>query len=361
MARRKSREKAPVTQDTIDRCVAKAVAEGDIVNFRFLFFPYSPLRNDSSEEIDTDKYAYLLPEAEDEENEAYRAALAKARESAVQAHVRAQLEKNGPAQLHADLVLMLADNAVRLEKYGAAAQAYELLRIRAKMCETILDASDAALDAGDIPRAVRGYTVASGLEYNYAAFPEPLPAVPNYQTKCLMLHAVYPRNPEDSVALQPPEVHVQTALAYLLRENTLAERLSRRPLDTQVAFLTSLVRATDPEWDTFAERYRSACALVKSLSERLRNRDAAADDGESLASEIDQQQGDDAFMEIPAVLLGRAIEKGEWWQYLKELAYLHPAAPLFVTRQTVTKQLEIIMPRYVQDSPLIRALGLEAV
>jgi len=360
MARKKSGEKAPVDQETIDRCVAKTVAEGDIVNFRFLFFPYSPLRDDSSEDITTTKYAYLVPEPDEEDGGAYREALRKARERDVQAHVRAQLEKDGPAQLHADLVLLLADNAVRLEKYAAAAQAYELLRIREKMRETILDEADAALDAGDITRAVRGYAVASGLTYNYASFPEPLPAVPDYQTKSLMLHAVYPRRPEDSVAIQTPEAHTATALNYLLRDNTLPTRLAERPLDTRIAFLAAFVRAMDPEWDTFAERYKEACGVVDSLSDRLRQRDAAAGDGESLATEIDQQQGDEVFLEIPALLLGRSIEKGEWWQYLKELAYLHPAAPLFVTRQFVTKQLEIIMPRYVKDSPVVHALGLHA-
>jgi len=358
MARR-TKEKPPVSQETIDRAIAKTVAEGDIVNFRFLFFPYSPLRDSSTEDIHTPKYAYLLPEKGEDQLPAYQAALEKAREPKVRDHVRAQLDKDGPAQLHAALVLMLADSAVRLGKFSAAAQAYELLRIRGKILEVLLEEADAALDAQGVDCAVRGYLVASGLQYNYGAFPEPLPAVPDYQTRALMLHAVYPRRAEDSVALRPVEEHARLALSYLLREDSLAGRLDERSLDLRVAFLAGLVRALDPEWDRFAARYREACALVESLSERIRQRSAAAEGGGSLASEIDQQQGDEAFLEIPAKLLGRELEQGEWWQYLKELAYRHPAAPLFVSRQFVTKQLEIIMPRVAADSPVVAALGLK--
>ena len=77
-----------------------------------------------------------------------------------------------------------------------------------------------------------------------------------------------------------------------------------------------------------------------------------------LAEEIEAQNQENNPAEIPEILLGRALEDGAWWQYIKELAYAHPAAPLFVVRQFVSKDLEIIMPRYVKDSPLVQALGL---
>lgn len=356
MARKKN-EKSPVTQGAIDRCLAKAVAEGDIVNFRFLFFPYSPLRDGTSEDIDDRKYAYLCPE--DEEDARFAVALKKVREPAIQQHVAEQLRKEGPVQLHADLVLMLADNAVALGKFGAAAQAYEVLRIRDRMQAEFLDQADAALAQGDMAKAVRGYVVASGLALDYAAFPEPLPMAPNYQTRALMLHAVYPRNPEDSVALQPLEQHLGTALSYLLLDDSLAARLADSPVEKQVAFLKELVVAIDPGWWDFAARYREACHMVADLGERLKSK--GAEGGSDLAGEIEAQRGPEVFTAIPAKLLGREIEGGEWWQYVRELAFLHPAAPLFVSRQFATREVEIIMPRYVKDSPLARALELEVV
>ena len=58
-----------------------------------------------------------------------------------------------------------------------------------------------------------------------------------------------------------------------------------------------------------------------------------------------------------AALLGREIENGEWWQYLKELGYEHPAGVLFIARQVVG-DTEILMPRLLADSRVPRALGL---
>jgi len=256
-------------------------------------------------------------------------------------------------------VLPLADNAVRLGKYTAAAQAYELLRIRRHMQEEFLRQADQALDANDIPRAVRGYIIATGLEYDYAAFPEPLPAVPNFQARALLLHAEYPARPEDSLGLQPLESHVKIALGYLLLDPKTAARLDERSLEQRLDFLVELVHRRDPEWDAFVARFKDTCDTLARLEERFR-RDikAQAIAAGGLAEEIEQQRDDEDFRRIPAQLLGREIEDGEWWQYLKELAYQHPAAALFVARQAVSKDLEIILPRYAKDSPLALRLGL---
>lgn len=355
MARNSEATKAPVDQKTINRCLAKAVAEGDIVNLRFLFISYSPLRDDSTEDIGTAKYAYLNPE--DTSSQRFSEALQAVERPAVQEHVRAQLKKNGPAQLPSELVTLLADNAVHLGKYKAAAQAYELLRIRARMQRTFLEQADEALDRGDVATGVRGYRIAVGLNYDYAAFPEPMPAPPNYQSKAQMLHAEYPRRPEDAVALQVPEKHVNIALGYLLLSAEMAGRLESRSLGERLAFVVELVKQIDPQWDAFAGRYHDACRLVEKIGARLQQAANTTEQG-GLAEEIEAQTQEDDPAEIPHRLLGRALPEGAWWDYVKELAYAHPAAPLFVVRQFVTKDLEIIMPRYVKESPLVQALGL---
>lgn len=356
MARTREIQKAPVSQETIDRCLAKAVAEGDIVSLRFLFISYSPLRAESTEDINTEKYAYLVPDADG--GPRFEDALALAKTPAIQAHVRVQLEKKGPPQLPSELVMRLADNAVQLGKFKAAAQAYELLRIRARMQQTFLDEADAALDANDIPRAVHGYRVAVGLDYDYAAFPEPMPAAPNYQSRAQILHAEYPRRPEDAVALQPPDRHVAIALGYLLLNVQIAARLEERPLDVRLAFLVELVNQLDPEWAAFAQRYRDAGRLVAAIGARLQKEASQRGQAAGLAEEIKALQQEEDPADIPRVLLGRDIPDGEWWQYIKELAYEHPASVLFVVRQFVNKDLEIIMPRYASNSPVIEALGL---
>jgi len=356
MAKHKELQKAPVTQDTIDRCLAKVVAEGDIVNLRFLFISYSPLRASSFEDITTDKYAYLAPG--DSGDRRFQEALEHVRKPDIQAHVLKQLEKKGPPQLPAELVMLLADNAVQLGKFKAAAQAYELVRVRARMQDAYLDEADGALDRNDIATAVRGYRIAVGLDYDYAAFPEPMPATPNYQSRAQMLHAEYPRRAEDAIALQPPDRHVAIALGYLLLNSTMAARLEDRPLETRLAFLAELVRQLDPEWPAFVGRYKEACRLVKAIGERLEKEAGQRALAGGLADEIKAQQQEDDPAEIPKLLLGHAVPGGEWWQYIKELAYTHPASVLFVVRQFVNKDLEIIMPRYVNNSPVIEALGL---
>lgn len=356
----KQESKPAVDDVTIDYALAKAVADGDIVNLRQLFAPASPLRAWSPENIHTPKYEYLLPSPEQEEDKLFREALELAQDPGIAGHVRAQLEKDGPPQLHAALVLALADNAVRLGKHSSAAQAYELLRIRPRMQEEFLRQGDIALDNNDIQRAAAAYFAGTGLAYNYAAFPEPLPVVPDYQTKALILHADYPSNPENCVAMQPPDLFVRTALTYLLLDAEAAARLDARPLEQRVAFLVAYVRLRDPEWDTFAVRYREACALVAEFGRQLQNETALADRRDTgLAEEIERQQVARDPREIEARLLGRAIADGEWWQYLKELAYQHPAAALFVARQAVGSDLEIIMPRFREDCPLITPLAIK--
>ncbi len=355
MARKKEKTKAPVEQQRIDQCLARAVAEGDIVDFRFLFLSYSPLRDDSPEDITAEKYTYLNPHGETDRR--FSEALQAVQKPDVQEHVNAQLKKKGPAQLPASLVTLLGDNAVELGKYKAAAQAYELLRIRGRMQKAFLDQADEALDKDDIKTAVRGYRIAVGLDYDYAAFPEPMPAPPNYQSKAQILHAEYPRNPEDAMALQPPETHINIALGYLLLNPEVVGRLESRSFDQRLAFLVELVHQIDPDWATFVGRYKDACRLVDKIGTRLEQQTNESSDA-GLAEEIEAQMQEDDPAEIPRLLLGRSLDDVAWWQYIKELAYAHPASILFVVRQFVTKDLEIVMPRYVKESPLIQALGL---
>jgi len=361
------RNRQSVTQEkTVDmdlaaKAFAKAVHDGDIVNLRFLFGPFSPARTTSPEQFETEKYAYLRPDGEQEREREFQNALDVVRSRAVWPHIENELKMMRPPQLPYELVLMLGDNALRQEKYTSAAQAYEMLRIRGRMQELVLEEADANLDKSDIRKAVRGYVAASGLEYDYAAFPEPLPKTPDYQMRALVLHGDYPQRPEDCLPLQETSSFVQTALGYLLLSNDIAVRLENRPLDLRIAFLKELVDSRDLEWHEFVHRYREALDLKREFSERIKRAIAArAEDqnaaASSLAGEIDETLGANP-RQIPAVLLGREIENGEWWQYLKELAFLHPAGILFVSRQFIG-EVEIIVPVYREDSPVVKALGL---
>ena len=358
MARKRSGKKAPVDQETIDQCLAKAMADGDFVNFRFLFGPSSPLREDSCEDISTAKYSYLVPGPEEQANPHFKRACGTVATVEMHGFVAGEFEKKGPAQLPAGMVLELADNAVRLGKYTTAAQAYELLRIRRRMQEEFYVQADAALDEGNIEKGVRGYLIATGLEYDYAAFPEPLPAVPNHQRRALMLHAEYPSRPEDCVAFQDSESHLRSAFEYLLLNPEAASRLDNRSKEQRLAFAGELVRQMDPDWESFTRRYREAHEVVCRFSQRIERAAAGADQESGLQAEIDAQDADTDLAGIPALLLGRTIEHGEWWQYLKELAYEHPAAALFIGRQALSKDIEIIMPRFRDDAEQVRVLGL---
>lgn len=348
--------KSPVSQEMVDRCIAKTVFEGDIVNFRFLFFAYSPLREESTEDIDNVKYAYLVPQDDEgDEGGRYQEALRLASEPAIREHIKEQLSSEGPAQLPWELICLLADNAVRLGKYSAAGQAYELLRIRRSMQEEFFRQGDEALDKDEVARGVLAYRIGVGLAYDYAAFPEPLPSVANHQTEALLLHAVYPTDPADALALQPTEKHVDLALEYLL-DREAAGRLSSRPLEERLAFLDVLIRAMDSQWDDFTGRYHEAITLTDAVRGALERANDPAGKGleEELKGEVDEEE----FWKIPECMLGRAIGAAEWWQYVKELAYEHPAAILFIKRQVVSEGLEIVIPILPASSPLAQRLGL---
>jgi hypothetical protein len=358
MAKKNARAvEKPVDEDLVKDALAKAVATGDIVDFRLLFAPFSPARKTSVEVLESEKYAYLRPDASLKETPEFNEALLLVRDVLTWAHIQQELDAKRPSQLPSVLLLPLGDNAVRVGKYTSASQAYELLRVRRRMQGLFLAEAGKALDAGDVDRAVNGYIIGAGLAYDYAAFPEPLPLVPNHQTEALKLHGAYPRRPEDCVAFAPTKDHAATALEFLLGDSEAAEQLAAKPLDTQVAFLTELVRRMDLDWESFAGRYGEAVAQTREYNERLEK--LSANPGQSpntLEAEIEEQLTGD-LKELSALLLGRTIPDGEWWQYLKELAFEHPAAVLFVSRQLIGDK-EIIMPRYRPDSPLPKALGL---
>lgn len=341
-----------VDRDIVAQALAKAVYDGDIVNLRLLFMPFSPARTSSTESFDMPKYAYLLPDEETLEDRDFRDCLSLVTEKATFAYIQQELDANRPAQLPSELLLPLADNAVTAGKYTSAAQAYEMLRIRGRMQRMFYEQADVALDANDIPKAVRGYIIAAGLAYDYAAFPEPLPMTPDYQTRALLLHADYPEKPEDALPLREPRVLLQTALSYLLTDAEAAPRLDSRPDEVRVAFLRELVRQQDSRWDDFVARYQNACDIAREFGARLDRRREET----GLAGEIEEQL-EESPRAIPAALLGREIENGEWWQYLKELASEHPAAVLFVARQAVGTT-EILLPRFRPDSHVTLALGI---
>jgi len=346
-------------QSVVDACLACAVAEGDIVNFRFLFMPASPLRPDSPEDVHTPKYAYLFPV--DESSRQYGEALRLVQRMDMARYVQKQLEKKGPPQLPWELVIALADNAVRLGKYTSAAQAYELLRIRRRMQEVILEKSDEYLRRGNVRGAVQGYLVAAGLDYDYAAFPEPLPAVPNYQERALALHGVYPDTQEKMVCMQPDEALAKTAINYLLFNPEFSNRQTDMPEENKIAFVVALIREMDKNWDVFAERHRQAAAIVNRYQPHFERMKKYSTEALELLYEepLDAVQQDE-LRGIPALLTGVAVENWDWWQYMKTLCYHHPGAALFVARQRITAKEEVVIPRFRPDSALARGLNLVA-
>jgi hypothetical protein len=350
-------EKKSVNPETIAKALAKAVWAGNIVNFRFLFLPFSPARADSSETFEQDRYNYLLPDDAAVREPSFQKALALVKREDVWKHIQSELEANRPAQLPSDLLLLLADNAVRAGKYTSAAQAYEQLRIRMRMQEEFLVEADRALDRNDISTAVRGYLIATGFAYDYAAFPEPLPEVGDFQVRALALHGDYPERPEDYIALQPHEQFLRSALDYLLLSAEIASRLESRPVEVKEAVFLELVKHRAPDWHEFALRYRDAFAQTVQLGTRLTSEAAETEvKQEGLAAVLAEERQHDA-QKIMTVLLGREITDGEWWQYLKELAYENPPAVLFVGRQLVADR-EFIFPVLRRDSPLPARLGL---
>ncbi len=354
--RRKRAGKA-IDFELAGKALAKTVHDGDLVNFRLLFSPFSPLREQSPEVLDSDKYAYLAPGEDLEQDSRYREILELVLDEAIWDHVLAELEADRPAQLPWQLVLTLADRAAQLGKYTSAAQAYEMLRVRRRMQDEFFAEADAALESEDIPRAVHGYRIATGLEYNYSAFPEPLPMVPDFQTRALVIHGEHPERPEDCVALQDTEAFLRTGLAYLMLSPGAATRLENRSIAVQTAFLKELITQQDPQWQEFAQRFREASKLKEEFRGRLEDlREEAGKSSRGLEDEIrDQLSGDPR--EIPAKLLGWTIENGEWWQYLKELAYRHPASALFISRIMIG-EIETLIPMHRPGSPVAELLGL---
>ncbi len=343
--------------DLTASALAKAVADGDLVNFTAIFMPASPAHEDSTENFNTDKYAYMLPDSEQEQQSQYKDALDLVRKPEIWTLIQQELDANRPAQLPYELVMLLADNALRLEKFTCASQAYEILRIRERMQQEFLAHGDKALDNRDMATAVRAYRTAIGLAYDYAAFPSPLPEVADYQARALVLHGDYPEKIEDCVGMKDTESFVQVALNFLLVDASIAARLAERSIELKLDFLKELVLHLDPNWDAFSQRFREAQETANELHEKIKSYLAESSTvALSLAEEIEGMLVGDP-RRIAHQLLGREIQDGEWWQYLKELTYKHPAAALFVARQELGKS-EVIVPRCRPDLELAVMLGL---
>ncbi len=347
-----------VEQEIIDLALAKAIADGDIVNFRFLFLPYSPLREDSTEDINSIKYSYLLPDEEEEQNPAFKSALELVSRKDIREHVQKELHKKGPAQLHSDLLLSLADNAVQKGKYTSASQAYELLRIRHRMQELFFAQGEKELEKGNIPLAVRAYYIASSLEYDYSAFPEPLPAVPRYHDQALILHAEYKTQWNECIGNLPLETFLKTSFNYLFLLPEHAGKVTTKPIEVQVPFLVELIHLIDPSWEQFIQRVNQAIPLLQELYQELKTRIEHIAGGQLWEDEWDEGLDVEKYMELSAILLGRKLNQKDWWVYLRELSYEHPPSALFVARQMIGKEHEIIVPRYDTNNPIAQQLTL---
>ncbi len=358
MAKKRPTEAPPIAADPkiTAEALARAVAEGDIVSFRMVFAPFSPARDYTAEDFMAGKYRQLLVDDELRSAPDFVKALEAINENGVWEHIQAELKASRPPCLPSGPLMALADNAVRLGKYTAAAQAYEVLRIRERIQSEFADEADRLLEAGEIDRAVKGYFIAAGLNYDYAGFPDPLPLGNDYPTRALMLHGEYPRNPLDCVAALPPDRFAGAAFEYLLNDLDLVKRLLNHPLEKQLAFFYALIQRCDPNWDAFAKRFREACSQLEPFAAALA---VGANNGQlSLRNELDAEQAGDPWV-LPITLLGRELDDPQWWQYLKELAIKHPAAPLFVARQLMG-EVEVFVPRLPAESPIPGALGLPA-
>jgi hypothetical protein len=353
MARKRTLEPQPVAAqpEQVREAFAKAVADGDVVNLRLLFHPMSPARDDTVEDLDSAKYDYLLPTDEEMTTEVYRRAAQLVDRRDIRDAIEGALKGTRQARIPWEMLLLLADNAVRAGKYGSAAQAYEQLRIRRRMQDTFYAEADAALEQDDTARAARGYAIATALNYDYAAFPEPLPAVGNWQSRALVLHGQYRGEPGEAVGMRDDETQLRTALNYLLADPKAAARLQERPLETRLAMVRELARLRDPRWDTMRDRVREAAEVAGGLIEAEEGAREARRRGLVGAEGVDDEEA----VRPQVILLGRTIEDGAWWQYVKELALDHVPAALLVSRQVLGSR-EVIVPRFRADSPVARAL-----
>jgi len=347
-----------VEQEIIDLALAKAIADGDIVNFRFLFLPYSPLREDPTEDIESIKYSYLLPTEEEEQTPLFKSALELVSREDIREHIQKELHKKGPAQLPSDLLLALADNAVRHEKFTSASQAYELLRIRHRMQELFFAQGEKELAKNNLSNAVRAYRMASSLEYDYSAFPEPLPAVPRYQDQALILHAEYKTVWNECIGNLPVDNFLKVAFNYLFLLPEHASRITNKPIEVQIPFLVELIRQIDPKWEQLTQRINQVIPLMQDLYQELKTRAERIADGHLWEDEWDEGLNTEKYLEISEQLLGRKLNQKDWWAYLKELAYEHPPSILFVSRQMIGKEQEIIIPRYNSDNSVMMQLDL---
>ncbi len=341
----------------LDESLAYAVAEGDIVNFKLLFVPASPFREDSPEDASTPKYDYLFPDNEAEPR--FQAALRLVKTPETAAFVREQLGRKGPPRLPWQLVLALGDNAARLGKYTSAAQAYELLRIRRRLQDMTLDKADARLTQGDIAAAVRGYRIALGLQYDYGAFPEPLPAVPDYHERAPGLHTVYPVTTEQVLAMREDNALCGIALQFLLPFGEFSGRFEQVAPETLLSFTAALIRALDQDWQEFVITFKKVLELTTAHEALFSKLNAfSAEALEVLSEELVNTELLSELRRISGLLAGVHGESHEWWYYIKAMAYHHPGAALFVSRQRLSAKEEIVIPRVRQDSRLAQELGL---
>ncbi|MGC8846486.1 MAG: hypothetical protein ACP5QY_11625, partial [Candidatus Hydrogenedens sp.] len=206
--------------------------------------------------------------------------------------------------------------------------------------------------------AVRAYRIASALEYDYSAFPEPLPAVPRYHDQALILHAEYKNKWSECIGNMPMESFLRVGFNYLFLLPEHAGKITTKPIEIQIPFLIELVRQIDTKWEEFIQNIKEVIPLMEELYQEIKIRIGRIADGHLWEDEWDEGLNTEKYLEIPERLLGRTLNQKDWWAYLRELCYEHPPSALFIARQMIGKEQEIIIPRYDSDNPIIQQLGL---
>jgi hypothetical protein len=297
---------------------AVAVATGNTFAFHEL---YSRLREFSVGDNDAnvppqllDALAYLMPGEEEAASDRFRAAT----------ELVESCRWEGDA-VPATILEETAKEAIACGKFAYAEDAYRLLGIKKEMVALYAQTAEQFLRNGKPKHAAISLFVAASIDD---------PIGPHYQYLGPELHAECRTRPQQCVTALSADPLLDAAIRFLLPHEQFVDRIESliKP-EHKKQIVGALAASRDLDLPGLVSNLRAAVAEL---------------------SRVENGTPDDYGSIMPA-LLGRAIESGEAWQYLKDFCFEHPLGALCVCIKIV-RYTPVLVPVIRDGASIVELL-----
>lgn len=281
------------------------------------------------------------------------------------------------AESLSDQILMqIAQNALRFKKFSFASKAYDELGKKEQVISDYIKEGDSLLGEDKIQQAVENYLITTKLAYDYKQT-----FGPNFQQRGLQLHADCISHPTNCITASTDiQTITDEGIEYLLNNHQIAEKLRQQPLPVKKSLLKVLAQLQDSNYPAFVENYKAAVQKLKETTQDYEEGKISDDFRTEEVQEAEEQHksgglSDEGLemikqkkllednwgkvLDVQQTLLGRAIAEDNFLQYIRELLWEHPVSALVVCIKYEHQPRPVVIPAMQDSTSLMGLLGLD--